>query len=75
MTTIWQQASGRKGKASRNISLTAEEGYKNRCNVDKRIVNYTKEIKQITGGHEFAIGIPDRRTRKKLITGYYGGNS
>lgn len=66
----------RKGKSlAEYIALTAEEGYKNHCNVDKRIVNYTKEIKQITGGHEFAIGIPDRRTRKKLITGYYGGNS
>lgn len=57
------------------IALTAEEGFKNRCRVDRRIVQLTTEVRKLVGTNDFAIGIPDRRTRKKLITGYYGGNS
>lgn len=53
------------------IALTAESGYKNRTVVDKRIVARTTTIKGILGSHEFAIGIPDKATRKKLIRQYY----
>lgn len=53
------------------IALTADTGYKNRTIVDKRIVSKTKEVKKIVGSHEFAIGIPDRKTRKQLIEKYY----
>lgn len=66
----------RKGKSlAEYIARTAEEGFNHRCVVDPRIVNLTKEVRRVAGGHEFAIGIPDRRTRKKLILDYYGGNS
>lgn len=57
------------------IALTAENGYKNRTVVDKRIVAKTKEVKNIVGTHEFAIGIPDRKTRKQLMREYYIGGA
>lgn len=57
------------------IALTAENGYKNRTVVDKRIVAKTKEVKKIVGTHEFAIGIPDRKTRKQLMRKYYLGGT
>lgn len=64
----------RKGKdLAGYIALTAEEGYKNRTVVDRRIVEKTKEIKKIAGGHEFAIGIPDKLTRRHLAEQYYTG--
>lgn len=64
----------RKGKdLAGYIALTAEEGYKNRTVVDRRIVEKTKEIKKIAGGHEFAIGIPDKLTRRHLAEQYYLG--
>ena len=53
------------------IAATADSGWKNRVIVDKRIVNETKEVKKIIGTHEFAIGIPDRKTRRKLAKAYY----
>lgn len=55
------------------IALTAEEGYKNRTVVDRRIVAMTEQIKKILGSHEFAIGIPDKLTRRKLAERYYMG--
>lgn len=64
----------RKGKdLAGYIALTAEEGYKNRTMVDRCIVNRTKQIKQIVGNHEFAIGIPDKLTRRHLAEQYYLG--
>lgn len=57
------------------IALTAEEGFKNRCTVDKRIVALTTEVRKVAGSHEFAIGIPDRQARKRLIREYYGGEA
>ena len=53
------------------IAATADSGWKNRVVVDKRIVNKTKEVKKIIGTHEFAIGIPDRKTRRELARAYY----
>lgn len=53
------------------IALTAEEGYKNRTVADRRIVARTEQIKKIVGNHEFAIGIPDKLTRRKLAERYY----
>ena len=53
------------------IAATADSGWKNRVIVDKRIVNKTKEVKKIIGTHEFAIGIPDRKTRRELARSYY----
>ena len=53
------------------IAATADSGWKNRVIVDKRIVNKTKEVKKIIGTHEFAIGIPDRKTRRELARDYY----
>ena len=56
------------------IALLADYGFKNRTVVDKRIVaKCSKEIKNIVGNHEFAIGIPDKFTRKKLMQRYYLG--
>lgn len=64
----------RKGKdLAGYIALTAEEGYKNRTMVDRRIVARTKQIKKIAGNHEFAIGIPDKLTRRHLAEQYYTG--
>ena len=53
------------------IAATADSGWKHRVIVDKRIVNKTKEVKKIIGTHEFAIGIPDRKTRRELARAYY----
>ena len=53
------------------LAATADSGWKNRGIVDKRIVNKTKEVKKIIGTHEFAIGIPDRKTRRELARAYY----
>lgn len=55
------------------IAKTAEAGYKNRAVVDKRIVEKAAEIKRIVGNHEFAIGVPDKRTRRELAKAYYLG--
>lgn len=64
----------RKGKdLAGYIALTAESGYEHRAMVDKRIVAKTTTIKQIMGSHEFAIGIPDKRTRRGLAEKYYLG--
>lgn len=62
----------RKGKnLAGYIALTAESGYEHRAVVDKRIVEKTTTIKRIMGSHEFAIGIPDKRTRRELAEKYY----
>lgn len=62
----------RKGKdLAGYIALLAESGYENRAVVDKRIVGKTKKIKSIAGGHEFSIGIPDKKTRRQLAEKYY----
>jgi hypothetical protein len=53
------------------IALTADTGYKNRCVVDKRIVEKTEKVKKVIGSHEFSIGIPDKATRRKLAQQYY----
>ena len=53
------------------IAATADSGWKNRVIVDKRIVSRTKEVKKIIGTHEFAIGSPDRKTRRELARAYY----
>lgn len=55
------------------IALTAETGYEHRCVVDKRIVAKAGKIKSIVGSHEFAIGIPDKKTRRELALKYYMG--
>lgn len=55
------------------IALTADKGYENRAVVDKRIVQRTTEVKKIIGNHEFAIGIPDKKTRRELAVKYYQG--
>lgn len=62
----------RKGKELAGyIALLAENGYENRAVVDKRIVDKAGKIKSIVGAHEFSIGIPDKRTRRKLAEKYY----
>lgn len=64
----------RKGKGLDSyIALTAEEGYKNRAVVDRRIVDKTSQIKKIIGNHEFAIGIPNKKARRGLARIYYLG--
>lgn len=55
------------------IARTAENGYENRAVVDKRIVEKAVKIKRIVGNHEFAIGIPDKKTRRELAEAYYLG--
>ena len=75
MASEWEEfarAIRRKGKdLAGYIALLAESGYENRAVVDKRIVDKTKKIKSIAGGHEFAIGIPDKKTRRQLAEKYY----
>lgn len=64
----------RKGKGLDGyIALLAEEGYKNRTTVDRKIVDKAPTIKRIAGNHEFAIGIPDKKTRRILAEKYYMG--
>lgn len=65
----------RKGKRlAQYIALLASDGFKNKATVSKEIVNLcSKEIKQIVGNHEFAIGIPDKATRHRIAEEYYGG--
>ncbi len=64
----------RKGKdLAGYIAATAEEGYKNRTVVDRRIVNKTGQIKKFLGNHEFSIGIPNKKTRRDLALAYYQG--
>lgn len=53
------------------IALTADTGYKNRVVVKKEIVEKTVHAKKVRGKHEFAIGIPDRKTRRELAGKYY----
>lgn len=55
------------------IAATAEAGYVNRAVVDRRIVEKTVQVKKILGNHEFAIGIPDKKTRRELATKHYIG--
>lgn len=55
------------------IAKTAESGYENRVVVDKQIVEKAKKIKSVIGNHEFAIGIPDKKTRRDIVTTYYLG--
>lgn len=62
----------KKGKElARYIAYTADSGYEHRAVVDKRIVNKTIMFKNIIGNHEFAIGIPDKKTRRALAELYY----
>lgn len=64
----------RKGKdLAGYIAATAEAGYVNRAVVDRRIVEKTVQVKKILGSHEFAIGIPDRKTRRELAEKHYLG--
>lgn len=64
----------RKGKGLDGyIAATAEAGYENRAVVDQRIVDKTKQIKKITRNNEFAIGIPNKKTRRALAKSYYMG--
>ena len=67
----------RKGKSiSDFIARTADYGFRHKAIVDKRIVAKCPEIKKVIGNHEFSIGIPDKRERKKIMREYYlGGNS
>ena len=53
------------------IAALAESGYTNRAIVDKRIVDKAPQVKKVVGSHEFAIGIPDKATRKELARKYY----
>lgn len=62
----------RKGKGLDGyIAATAEQGYRNRTVVDQRIVDKTEQVKKILSGHEFAIGIPGKKTRRDLALAYY----
>lgn len=56
------------------IALLADNGFKNKVVVDKKIVKKCcKDIQKITGDHDFYIGIPDKATRKNLMKQYYLG--
>ena len=71
-SNAFQQAVRKKGKdLAGYIAITAETGYQNRCVVDKRIVEKATTIKKIVGSHEFAIGIPDKKTRRELAQKFY----
>lgn len=64
----------RKGKVlAKYLALTADYGYENRTVVDKKIVERTQKIKNMVGSHGFAIGIPDKKTRRELALKYYMG--
>lgn len=53
------------------IALLAENGLKNAAEVDKSIVELAPEVKKACNGHPLKIGVPDKKTRKKLIEEYY----
>lgn len=55
------------------IALMADTGYENRTVVARDIVYRTVHVEKIIGSHEFAIGIPDRKTRRELAEKYYMG--
>lgn len=62
----------RKGKdLAGYIAALAEVGYKDRVVIDRRIVDKTDQVKKILGNHEFAIGIPNKKTRRGLARIYY----
>ena len=65
----------KKGKALKGyIAALASDGYKHRSTVSKEIVKEcSKEIQNVVGNHEFAIGIPTKKRRKELMYQYYGG--
>ena len=66
-STTFAEAVRKKGRELAGyIALTAESGYEHRAVVDKRIVDKTSSIKTLTGGREFAIGIPDKKTRRAI---------
>lgn len=73
-STTFAEAVRKKGRELAGyIALTAESGYEHRAVVDKRIVDKTSSIKTLTGGREFAIGIPDKKTRRAIAEKYYLG--
>ncbi len=53
------------------MALLIEEGYRDREIVDQRIVEKTKEVKEIVGHHELSIGVPTRLKRRELAEAYY----
>ena len=63
----------KKGKSlAEYMAQLVSAGFKNKATVSKSIVALCdKEIKQIVGNHEFAIGIPDKAERKQIAEGYY----
>lgn len=64
----------RKGKElAELIARFADHGYENSVEVDKRIVAKTNKVKGIVGNHKFAIGVPDKKTRRELAKAYYLG--
>lgn len=63
----------KKGKSlAKYIALLASSGFENRSVVSQEIVKLCDDkIKKIAGNHEFAIGIPDKRTRREIAVKYY----
>lgn len=64
----------RKGKSlAQYIAKLASYGFENKTTVSKDIVKLCdKKLQDVVGNHEFAIGIPDKATRRKIAEEYYG---
>lgn len=63
----------KKGKRlAKYIALLASNGFENKSVVSQDIVKLCDDkIKKIVGNHEFAIGIPDKHTRREIAVKYY----
>lgn len=62
----------RKGKdLGQLIADMAEYGFSNRTEVSVKIVEKTSQIKKMNGNRSFAIGFPDRVTRRKMVREFY----
>ena len=55
------------------IARLADEGFEHKATVSKQIVAKTQKVKGFVGSHDFAIGVPDKATRARIMREYYLG--
>jgi hypothetical protein len=53
------------------IAKLAEDGFKNKTDIHKDIIDRAPEIKKFLNGHPFSIGVPNKATRLALMQQYY----
>lgn len=62
----------RKGKTLAGfIARGLDHGWNHSWDVSKEVMEETKDLKKIMHGHMCKVGLPDRKTRKKIATQYY----